>query len=1182
MTTRNMCFRLVASALLVAVASGPLLAAEVGLPRFPSVSPDGREVVFSWRGDLWKVGVGGGVALRLTAHPADELGSAWSPDGDWIAFESDRTGRRNIHAMRADGSEVRQVTFEDGTVSLSGFSADGSRVLVSASVEGDTYRSPRPYSAPFEGGPLTRLHDAFGDAPVASADGERYAFTRGSVGWNRRHYRGADNKDLFVYDRRDGSFQRLTSWSGTDGEARWRDDRTIVFMSDRGDGEQNTIELWSMRADRGEADAVRLTEGDRDINSFDVSRDGRTVVFNRWDGLYAARFGGRRLGEPERIEIVAPADAFPRREMKDISSEVNEAVLSPDGKVMAYVAFGDVFVRAVAEGSPTRRVTEGMSREREVAWSPDMSRLYFVSDSGGENSIYASTVSVTRGELVDRFEERTAVRVPETEIPNLAVESADQPVEPAEPDQSGEPGKGAGDEPGPDKSGAEPDAASEAKGGDEPEDAKDKTPKVADRWRDAVRFGIEPIVVGVADDRSPSPSPDGLTLAFRRGLGDLVLRDLRTGDERVLNESWDFRTEMRWSPDGSHIAYSVSDSDFNADIWIAPADGSWDAVNITRHPDNESSPRWSADGKMLAFLSEREGDEDDVYLVMLDRVMEAKTALEREAYFKDRNAAVKKRGVIDPISWDSPTVQSGEANAEAVEPEGAEPGAEAAEPPFTPEDLGDAYRRLRRITSYPGGESNLEMTPSGERLVFRATGGAGGTTGAYSVKWDGSDEKRLSTGGVVQQVSMDGSKVVLISAGRASTVAPTGGSDERLDISGTTELDHRALSLQKFNEMAGVLGRTFYHPTMKGLDWDALTAEYAGLASNAYTSNEFVEVGRRLMGELSASHLGVTASADYTNPDFRASGRLGIDATPVDGGFRVDHVLPRSTTNAGVMRLRVGDVITAIELEPIRPGQTLDQRLIGRAGEETIVTVERTLDGKGPDGGDTGTVSLDLLVTPVSSGAERLLRYDDWQLSNAKKVEELSGGRLGYLHIRSMGGPDLVEYERDLYAAAAGKEGLLIDVRSNGGGWTTDLVLASLMYPEHAYTIPRGADPEKGKGYPRDRLYIQRFTGPVNMLCNEKSFSNAEIISHAFKTLGRGTLVGQETHGSVISTGAFTLVDGTRVRQPFRGWYLPDGTDMENNGAVPDIVVEQMPEDEAAGLDRQLGAAVEDLLKRLD
>jgi tricorn protease len=315
-------------------------------------------------------------------------------------------------------------------------------------------------------------------------------------------------------------------------------------------------------------------------------------------------------------------------------------------------------------------------------------------------------------------------------------------------------------------------------------------------------------------------------------------------------------------------------------------------------------------------------------------------------------------------------------------------------------------------------------------------------------------------------------------------------------------------------------------------------------------------------------------ASDYSNPDFRSAGRLGIDATPVEGGFRVDHVLPRGSTNAGDMRLEVGDVITAIELEPIGPMDTLDMRLSGLVGDEIVVTVRR---GEGD-----AAVSLDLLMTPISSGEERGLRYDDWQLTNAAKVSELSGGRLGYLHIRSMGTGDLVEYERDLYAAANGKEGLLIDVRSNGGGWTTDRILASLMYPQHAYTIPRGAHPVDGQGYPRDRLYIQRYNGPVNMLCNEKSFSNAEIISHAFKTLGRGTLVGQQTYGGVISTGAFTLMDGTRVRQPFRGWYLLDGTDMENNGAVPDIIVDQTPQDEAAGRDRQLEAAVEDLLSRLD
>ena len=211
-----------------------------------------------------------------------------------------------------------------------------------------------------------------------------------------------------------------------------------------------------------------------------------------------------------------------------------------------------------------------------------------------------------------------------------------------------------------------------------------------------------------------------------------------------------------------------------------------------------------------------------------------------------------------------------------------------------------------------------------------------------------------------------------------------------------------------------------------------------------------------------------------------------------------------------------------------------------------------------------------------------MLVYRDTQRRRMALVEEWSGGRLGYAHIRGMNQPSLDEFERDIFAAADGREGLLIDVRDNGGGWTTDRLLASIMTRPHAYTVPRGADSSITDGYPQDRLFIQRYDLPINMLCNEKSYSNAEIISHAFKTFGRGTLVGQQTHGSVISTGGTSLIDGTSVRLPFRGWYLPDGTDMENNGAMPDILVEQTPESEAADEDLQLRAAVEDLLRRID
>ena len=132
-------------------------------------------------------------------------------------------------------------------------------------------------------------------------------------------------------------------------------------------------------------------------------------------------------------------------------------------------------------------------------------------------------------------------------------------------------------------------------------------------------------------------------------------------------------------------------------------------------------------------------------------------------------------------------------------------------------------------------------------------------------------------------------------------------------------------------------------------------------------------------------------------------------------------------------------------------------------------------------------------------------------------------------------------------------------------------MLAVLSVERHAYTVSRGGAP----GYPQDRLIFYAWTKPATMMCNQQSFSNAEIVSHAFKNLGRGPLVGMPTYGGVISTGAYALIDGAHVRMPTRGWYtLPDGIDMENHGAEPDVKVAVTPDDEVRGLRPQLAAAV--------
>lgn len=1222
----------------------------VSLPRFPSVSPDGSQVVFSWGGDLWKVETSGGAAMRLTSHPADESRSVWSPDGTEIAFVSNRDGYGNVWRMNADGTDIRRVTDGDRSLALADWGVyDGEeRIMVSAVLEADVYREARPYMVSPDGGPIVRVHDAFGSHPVASPDGDRVLFARGGYydGWERRHYRGAENQDVWL-QQTDGSFERLTEWDGNDGKARWLDDDTVMYLSDRAD---RVVALYRRDVDSGENRAVRVADfDDRDIHDWSLSADGSTAVLMSWDALYRVD-PRRRNAQPERIEITANMDARDGETFIDIGRNVSDAALSPDGSMMAMIAYGEIWVRPTADGGIARRVTHSHARERGVAWSPDGLKLYFSSDRDGTESIYAATVARTRDEIKNAFADATGI---DTDFEPTGESDADTAAEDAEATESTPEADetdatptidgtwsgivaipGTGDvaftmilESGPDglvsgsidadgasgsitgtfndRTGAvslsisidgqpgvtmtgtisgnmlsatadmagaaldvtatrEPAAAPAAPAGDD--DADDEPAATDDgadaddpamdvkRWRDAMEFTIEPVVARLSNDRDARPSPDGRHLLFRGIRGNLHRLDLETNEIHDVLEHWDARAEAAWSPCSRFLAIAVSDLDFNRDIWITAVDGSMELINVTRHPDNDGSPSWSADGRLLAFVSERVNEENDVWLVALDEDFEALQGPDLDAYWERSKKAAKAIKPLKPGTFgDAPKTDA----------------------PFDADELETAYLRLRRITRLEGSEGQPRIIPSGERIVFSASGLA---AGLHSVKWDGSDRKSLGGGGRVAGMDLTGSKVVLVSGGQASTVSPTGGSRKTYGFRDRIRIDLAQQSSQKFMEASRGLGEGFYHPTMHNTNWSKLTREWHELALGARTADEFNWVANRFIGELNASHMGIRAPSDVSAPLRESRGRLGTTVEAVEGGFRVTAIMEGSPADKGPMALRIGDVITSIDGEPFGPGDTVESRLRGRTGEETLIGVRRTLEDR------AAMVDTEILMTPVSFGAIRGLGYQAWVKQQKEWVHEWSGGRLGYIHIQGMNQPSLDVFERDLFAAAEGRDGLVLDVRNNGGGWTTDRVLSSIMVRSHSYTVPRGAEWRVKGHYPQDRLFIQRYLMPMNLLCNEKSYSNAEIISHAFRTLERGTLVGQTTHGSVISTGGFSLIDGTSVRLPFRGWFVDDGTDrdMELNGAIPNLLVPQTPEAESEGDDEQLRAAVEDLMKRLD
>jgi tricorn protease len=1145
-------------------------------PQYPSLTPDGRYMIFSSAGDLWAVradaGEAGAPATRLTSHPADELRSAVSPDGRLLAFESNRDGARNIYiadlsmvSNQLVAGEPRRVTAGDVTHNLTGFSHDGERILFSSFQERDIYREERMYAAPLDGGPVMRLTDAYGEHPSMRDDGRTLVFARGSNNGVRPKYRGPATGDLWRLDLASGAFTRLTDDRYDNIEPRALPDGSVVFISSR-DGQYN---LWRIGSGGGEpvaltrfapgAGEVSIGHGVRDLS---VSRDGSTAGFVVWDTLHTLDLTRDGAGAREvRVRVSGDSDAPVFRRM-NLDREGTEAVLSPDGQTIAIVARGELFVRSTKENHPTRRVTQTEARVRDIDWSPDGVRLYFVSDHEGPPSIYAATVALSRHDL--EAEPAPPTVEPEatpSEAPVEAAEPGSEPVAEPDPDAPSEPG-------------AEPEADEESPA---KEEKKDKGPSAGDRWAQALRFEITPVVVSSEhSDTRPVPSPDGRQLLFVRGRGDLMHADLVSGAIVTLEGGWS-QPEAVWAWDSRHIVFSRQDLKFNTDLFLldteaartSPGSPGAEAVNITRHPDLDISPRLSRDGKVLYFLSDRDGPNwaFDVYAVFLDKSLESLPEYELAERFKEAAKEMGKHKPIDPVKFGGEADGAGEAKTEN--------GETAGEPMKF--DVADAFLRVRRLTSIPAAEGNLAITPAGDRVLF--TSAIDDERGLYSVDHRGRERKTIATGAIgAVSVSLTGDKAVFIRGGQAHHAPPAGGKTETLAIDAPVSIDTAAERRFNFREAARVFGDSFYHPTLKGLDWARLTERYEALALQTRTAQAFTRVLAMMFGEVDGSHTGSWGGDGFSAPSPRI-GHLAIDAQPVADGYEVARVLRDGPADKGEKGLLAGDLITAIDGVPLAdPGngvRDLSGAMLGAAGKETLVTVERP--------GDAGPRSVNLLLIPHSSGAEADIRYRDEVERREARVHEWSDGRIGYLHIRGMSEPSVREYERDLFAAAEGREALIIDVRDNGGGWTTDILLASLTAPAHAYTVPRGADPAKAEfdSYPRDRRLIHAYQRPLSVLMNQNSYSNAEIFSHAIKTIGRGRLVGVETHGAVISTGAHTLIDGTVIRIPFRGWYLPDGRDMDVYGAAPDLEVHITPADEASGADPQLRAAVEDLLDRL-
>jgi len=1044
--------------------------------RFPSVSPDGQSVTFSYQGDIWVVPVSGGQATRLTVHQAYESYPRWSPDGSQVAFVSDRYGSDDIYLMDAGGGDVRRLTYHSASDVLGGWTPDGRILFETRRTYAQVEREREIYHVSVEGGTPDRLLDALGYTPRMSPDGRFIVFTFRTNGEFRKNYRGPANKDVWLFDVRESRYIRLTHFEGNDIRPEWVGSRMLLFLSER-DG---TLNLYRMQLDEnGEATGQpeQLTTFDDDgVRTFGVSADGTTMVLERQTDLYVLSEGGA----PIRLDVQVPADVrFDPVVRETFTNRATEYAVSPNGEYVAFVVRGELFLTENdEEKSRTVRLTRHPYRDIDVSWASDTT-LVFASDREGQYDLYL-------------------------------LGSAD----PEEPDLF--------------------------------KSLKHRVVRLTDT---------------AAEETGPTLAPDGVQLSYIRERGTLIvaeLRDEQLRNERVLIDGWASPGGVAWSPDSRWLAYSLDDLDFNSEVYIHAVDGSRAPVNFTKHPKSDDDPVWSADGTKLGFLSSRNNGDNDVWFVWLRVEDWQRTQRDWEELEDEKGAG----------SGNDKTGDGENGEAQPVEI-----------------DFERIHERLIQVTSLPGNESDLTISDDGETFFFVSNRSGRQSFDAdqdlHSVKWDGTEMKALTTGGqspFAVSLGPEGNYLYLgRSGGRLARIKAAGGKLESLPFSARMEIDYPQERRQVYWEAWRILDAGFYDPNFHGVDWQALGDKYSAWALRSSTNRDFRDVFNMMLGELNASHLGLRGS-DRAETQVERTGLLGIEIDPVDGGVRVERVIPNSPADREASRLGVGDVITEVEGTPVAGDVNFFSLLSDRVNEKTILTVQ------GSDG-----QPRQVIIRPTASLRGNL--YEEWVRDRRALTERYSDGRLGYIHIQGMNWPSFERFERELVASGEGKDGIVIDVRYNGGGWTTDYLMAVLTVRQHAYTVPRGASDnleaehmQFRSHYPYgERLPLAAWTKPAITLCNASSFSNAEIFSHAFKTLGLGTLVGEPTYGAVISTGGAGLIDGSFVRLPFRGWYVK-ATDenMENGPAVPDVIIETRPDSRAEGEDAQLRAAVRALLEEID
>jgi Tol biopolymer transport system component/C-terminal processing protease CtpA/Prc len=1044
--------------------------------RYPAISPDGQSIVFSYQGDLYKVSSNGGNATMLTAHVGYDFNPVWSKNGKYVAFASDRHGNFDVYITPAQGGEPTRLTFHSADEIPSSFTPDEQYILFRSSILDNKHNIqfpsgglPELYKVPVNGGRVSQVLTTPAIEAEYDSQGEKliYHDKKGYEDKWRKHHTSSVTRDIRLYNTETGKHKILTSFDGEDRDPVFdNQDKNIYYLSEQFNSNFNVCKFPLDNP----SNINQLTNfKDHPVRFLSVANDN-TLCFGYDGKIYTMKEGN----EPNKVDIKIHADRKKNQvDYKTHRKGATEMALSPDGKELAMVIRGDVFVTS-ADYETTKRITNTPEQERSVSFSPDGRRLLYASERNGSWNLY------------------------ETKM------------------------------------------------------AREEEP----RFSLSTKTDETPVLVTDKETFQPRYSPDGKEIAFLEERTTLKVINTENGQIRkILDGKYNYSYSdgdqwYRWSPDGKWFLVQYSPQHlFSNEIALIEAHGEQEIRNLTKSGYEDNSPKWTMNGKMMLWFTDRNGLRShgswgaqlDVYGMFFD-----KKAYEIFNMSKEEYEIYKK---------------------EQEEDEKDKEGKDKEEKPKVTEpidiDLKNIDDRKERLTIHSSSLADAVITPDGEKLYYLSK-----FEDKYDL-WmhDLVEEKTekvadLKARGGNIHMDKDGENLFIRSDGKIMKVTTKDHSVKPVKYNAFDEIQKTGEKKYLFEHVWRQVREKFYVKDLHGVDWEFYKKEYEKFLPHITNNYDFAEMLSEMLGELNASHTGARYYPKHKNEDETASLGILFDWNYKGTGVKITEVLNKSPLMVESTGIEAGHIIEKINGQEIQQDMNHFRLLNHQEGKKVLLRVYDPTSDK----------RWEATVEPVSQRKTNQWLYERWVERMREKTEKISNGKIGYVHVRSMNDRSYRQVYSDLFGKNYHKDAVVIDTRFNGGGWLHNDLAIMFNGEKYVDYVPRG------QHFGHDPM--NQWTKESILIMSQGNYSDAHGFPYAYTTLDLGKTVGMPVPGTMTAVWWERLQDPTLVFGiPQVGSKNLEGEYLENNQLEPDIRVRQEYHKVSEGIDQQLQKAVKTLMK---